>query len=114
MYSENDGKCIATYLSSATWDECITPPFSAVEAFLKFTDFANAAAAADCLFLLLCIRHASKTLLKINLLGLQQRWFGNENMTIYTDKFICSGNILCVSVIRVNTLEKYYLSKWLW
>ena len=25
--------------------------------------------------------------------------------TIYTDKCICSGNIWCVSVIRVNTLE---------
>ena len=65
MYSENDGKCIAMYLSNATGDECITPPFSAVEAFLTFTDFANAAAAANRLFLLLCIRHASKTLLKI-------------------------------------------------
>ena len=26
-------------------------------------------------------------------------------MTIYTAKCICSGNIWCVSVIRVNTLE---------
>ena len=65
MYSENDGKYIATYLSSATGDECITSPFSAVEAFLTFHRFANAAAAANRLFLLLCIRHASKTLLKI-------------------------------------------------
>ena len=65
IHSENDGKCIATYLSNATGDECITPPFSAVEAFLTFTDFANAAAAANRLFLLLCIRHASKPLLKI-------------------------------------------------
>ena len=87
MYSENDGKCIATYLSNSIGKECITPPFSAVEAFLTFTDFANAAAAANRLFLLLCIRHASKTLLKIK--PLQQRWFGNENMTIYTDKCIC-------------------------
>ena len=65
MYSENDGKCIAAYLYNATGDECITLPFSAVEAFLTFTDFANAAAAANRLFLLLCIRHTSKTLLKI-------------------------------------------------
>ena len=50
MYSENDGKCVATYLSNATGDECITPPFSAVEACLTFTHFANAAAAANRLF----------------------------------------------------------------
>ena len=99
------------YLSSATGDECITPPFSAMEAFLTFTDFANAAAAANRLFCFYALDMQAKLCSKSNLLGLQQRRFGNENMTIYMYKCICSGNILCVSVIRVNTLAKYYLSK---
>ena len=44
-------------------------------------------------------------------------------ITIYTDKCICSGNIWCVSVIHVNTLEniicrsgfgKDSLAKFIW
>ena len=58
------------------------------------------------LFLLFDFKHASRTLLKIkprNKDDLAMKKL--TKMTIYTDKCIFSGNIWCVSVIRVNTLE---------
>ena len=73
----------------------------------------------------LSFKHASKTLLKIKPRN-KDDWTMNTltKMIINTDKCICSDNIWCVPVIRVNTLEniicqsdfgrligKFYLTK---
>ena len=42
---------------------------------------------------------------KSNLFDLQQRRLHNENIDKGDNIYICSSNIWCVSVIRVNTLE---------
>ena len=84
--------------------------FRLLKHFLKtFPVFANAA--ANRLFLLLGIKHASNTLLKsiCNKDDLAIKTL--TKLTVYTDKCICAGNIWCVSVIRVDTLENIICQK---